>query len=135
MMNVEKSERLGIHSEPDVVQVRQKVRAWAIELSFGAVDQTKIVTAASEIARNTLVYGKGGSVTIQRVSKNLRTGICLIFEDNGPGIADIDQALTDGFSTGRSMGLGLGGAKRLVNEFDVESESGKGTRVTLIRWK
>jgi serine/threonine-protein kinase RsbT len=134
-MTVEKSETLNIRTEPDVVLVRQAVRAWAVELAFGPVDQTKIVTAASEIARNTLVYGNGGTVTLEIVNNNLRRGLHLCFADQGPGIADVEQALTNGFTTGGSMGLGFGGAKRLVNEFYVETKLGEGTRVTLIRWK
>lgn len=134
-MTVEKSETLVIQSEPDVVLVRQAVRAWATALGFGAVDQTKIVTAASEITRNTLVYGRGGTATLEVVARQMRQGLRLIFDDHGPGIADMGQALRDGFTTGNSLGLGLGGAKRLVNEFYIESTVGEGTRVTLIRWK
>ncbi len=134
-MIVEKSEIYGIHSEQDVVLVRQAVRAWALELGLGVVDQTKIVTAASEIARNTLVYGKGGQATLQLVSRDFRKGLRLQFEDNGPGIPNIEQALTNGYTTGGSLGLGLGGSKRLVNEFYIESRVGEGTHVTLIRWK
>ncbi len=134
-MTVEKSETLPIQSEQDVVLVRQAVRAWATELAFGSVDQTRIVTASSEIARNTLVYGGGGSATLEIVTDNLRKGLRLRFEDRGPGIASVDQALTNGYSTGGSLGLGFGGAKRLVNEFYVETKIGEGTRVTLIRWK
>lgn len=134
-MTIEKSETLPIKTEQDVVVVRQAVRVWASELQFGSVDQTKIVTASSEIARNTFVYGGGGSATLEIVTDNLRQGLRLRFEDKGPGIADIEQALTSGFSTGGSLGLGFGGAKRLVNEFYVESQVGEGTRVTLIRWK
>ncbi|MBC8138992.1 MAG: anti-sigma regulatory factor [Fibrella sp.] len=134
-MTVEKSETLPIRSEQDVVLVRQAVRAWASELVFGSVDQTKIVTASSEIARNTLVYGGGGTATLEVVTNDFRKGLRLCFEDQGPGIADIEQALTNGYSTGGSLGLGFGGAKRLVNEFYVETKLGEGTRVTLIRWK
>ena len=134
-MIVEKSESLPIHSEPDVVLVRHQVRVHALELNLGAVDQTKIVTAASEIARNTLTYGKGGIALIEIVRMSLRRGLRLQFVDKGPGIADIEQALTNGFTTGKSLGMGLGGAKRLVNEFSIVSELGKGTHVTLIRWK
>ena len=134
-MIIEKSETFEIQSEPDVVRVRQAVRSWAVSLNFGAVDQTKIVTAASEIARNTLVYGLGGTATLEIVENQSRKGLRLHFVDAGPGIASIEQALTDGFTTGGSLGLGLGGAKRLVNEFYIESQPGKGTHVTLIRWK
>lgn len=114
---------------------RQKVRQWAIELHFSLVDQTKLVTAASELARNTLNYGGGGEMTIEIINSGTRSGLRLTFEDHGPGIADIDQALRDGFTTGSGMGLGLGGSKRLVNEFSIESEVGKGTKVTVARWK
>lgn len=134
-MTVEKSETLPIQSEQDVVLVRQAVRVWSSELQFGSVDQTKIVTASSEIARNTLVYGGGGTATLEVISDNLRIGLRLFFEDKGPGIPSVEQALTNGYSTGGSLGLGFGGAKRLVNEFYVESQLGEGTRVTLIRWK
>lgn len=134
-MTIEKSETFPIASEPDVVRVRQAVRAWAVKLGFGVVDQTKIVTAASEIARNTLVYGGGGTATLACIDNHLRKGLRLTFEDQGPGIADIDQAMTDGFTTAGSLGLGMGGAKRLVNEFTVESRLGEGTRVVLTRWK
>ncbi|MBC7807239.1 MAG: anti-sigma regulatory factor [Akkermansiaceae bacterium] len=135
-MTIEKSQALVIQTEQDVVLVRQAVRVWATELQFGSVDQTKIVTASSEIARNTLVYGNGGTATLEIVvADSLRKGLRLHFEDKGPGIASVEQALTNGYSTGGSMGLGFGGAKRLVNEFYVETKLGEGTRVTLIRWK
>lgn len=134
-MTIEKSETLLIQSEPDVVLVRQAVRTWSVELQFGSVDQTKIVTAASEIARNTLVYGGGGTATLEMIRENLRRGLRVCFADEGPGIPDIERALTSGFTTGGSLGLGLGGAKRLVNEFYIESKLGEGTRVTLVRWK
>ena len=124
-----------IHNSSDVVLARQKVRQWASDLKFGLVDQTKLVTAASELARNTLDHGKGGQMVMEVVENLARTGLMLMFEDHGPGIPDIQQALKDGFSTGTGMGLGLGGSKRLVNDFQIESEPGKGTRVTVIRWK
>jgi serine/threonine-protein kinase RsbT len=126
---------LPLKSSNDVVIARQRVRQWAIELRFSLVDQTKLVTAASELARNTLDYGRGGEMTIEVINSGARAGLRLTFEDRGPGIADIDQALKDGFTTGSGMGLGLGGSKRLVNEFKIESEVGKGTRVTVARWK
>jgi serine/threonine-protein kinase RsbT len=126
---------LPLKSSNDVVIARQRVRQWAIELRFSLVDQTKLVTAASELARNTLDYGRGGEMTIEVINSGARSGLRLTFEDRGPGIADIDQALKDGFTTGSGMGLGLGGSKRLVNEFKIESEVGKGTRVTVARWK
>jgi serine/threonine-protein kinase RsbT len=126
---------MPIRTGEDVVRVRQEVRRFAIEVGLGLVDQTKIVTAASEIARNTLDYGKGGHAIIDTVQSGGRKGVRIVFEDNGPGIADIDQALTDGFTSGKGMGLGLGGARRLCNEFAILSEPGKGTRVTIARWK
>ena len=107
----------------------------ATELRFSLVDQTKLVTAASELARNTLDHGRGGQMCIEVVNGLSKTGLKLIFEDHGPGIPDIDAALKDGFTTGSGMGLGLGGSKRLVNEFAIESEVGKGTKVTVVRWK
>ena len=134
-MPVVKHETLPILAEPDVVQVRQAVRKWASELTFSLVDQTKIVTAASELARNVLVHGKGGSVRLEVMHENGKRGLRLTFEDKGPGIADIDMALRDGFTTGSGLGLGLGGSKRLVNEFEIQSKQGEGTRVTIVRWK
>lgn len=111
------------------------VLEWATELAFPVVDRTKFVTAASELGRNVLVHGLGGSMRIDEVAKDGRSGLQLVFIDEGPGIADIDQALTDGFSTARSMGLGLGGARRLVNEFAIQSRPGAGTTVTVVQWK
>jgi serine/threonine-protein kinase RsbT len=130
-----KREILPLANSNDVVLARQKVRQWAIDLRFSLVDQTKLVTAASELARNALDHGKGGSMTIETLNSGGRPGLRLTFEDRGPGIPDIEQALKDGFTTGSGMGLGLGGSKRLVNEFSIESEVGKGTRVTVARWK
>jgi serine/threonine-protein kinase RsbT len=126
---------LAIRRSDDVVSVRQKVRACAVEAGMGLVDQTKIVTAASELARNTLDYGGGGEVRIHRIDDGLRKGLRLIFEDKGPGIPDVELALKDGFTTGTGLGLGLSGAKRLSNEFFIESKVGVGTRVTIARWK
>ena len=117
------------------MRVRQAVRARAIEAGFGIVDQTKLVTAASEIARNTVDYGGGGTLRIEIVREGSRRGVQLTFSDNGPGIGDIATAMTDGFTTGGGLGLGLGGAKRLSNEFAIESAPGTGTTVTLARWK
>lgn len=134
-MSEPRRETLPLKTSNDVVLARQKVRQWAIELRFTLVDQTKLVTAASELARNALDHGKGGSMTIEQAGLGGRAGLRLIFEDNGPGIPNIEQALKDGFTTANGMGLGLGGSKRLVNEFSVESEVGKGTRVTVVRWK
>jgi serine/threonine-protein kinase RsbT len=134
-MSLSKREVLPLKNSNDVVMARQKVRQWAIELRFSLVDQTKLVTAASELARNALDYGLGGEMTIEVVTAGSRVGLRLIFEDHGPGIPDIEQAMKDGYTSGSGMGLGLGGSKRLVNEFAIESEVGKGTRVTVVRWK
>lgn len=135
IMNVLKRDAQPLMNSNDVVLARQKVRQWATELRFTLVDQTKLVTAASELARNALDHGKGGEMTMESLSNGVRAGLRLIFQDRGPGIADINQALKDGFTTGSGMGLGLGGSKRLVNEFSIESEVGKGTKVTVVRWK
>jgi serine/threonine-protein kinase RsbT len=134
-MNVLKRDTQPLRNSNDVVLARQKVRQWAIELRFSLVDQTKLVTAASELARNALDHGKGGAMTIESLANGSKAGLRLTFEDQGPGIPDIQQALKDGFTTGSGMGLGLGGSKRLVNEFSIESEVDKGTKVTVIRWK
>lgn len=127
-------EQLDIRSSEDVVRVRQRVRVLAVEAGLGLVDQTKIVTAASELARNTLDYGGGGHVVADLLTAP-RRGVRLTFIDNGPGIANIEEALRDGFTSGRGMGLGLGGAKRLSNEFTIDSAPGQGTRVMIARWK
>ena len=124
-----------VRAETDVVLVRQTVRTWSIQQGFSLVDQTKMVTAASEIARNTVTYGGGGTLRIEALQDSGRRGLRLIFEDQGPGIADVDLALRDGYTTGSGLGLGLGGARRLVNEFSIESKAGQGTKVTLTRWK
>jgi serine/threonine-protein kinase RsbT len=134
-MPVLKSETLAIRSSNDVVQVRQRVRALATELGFSLVDQTKIVTAASELARNTLEHGGGGEARLELVEQGSRRGVRLTFEDKGPGIADMTLALTDGYTTGGGLGLGLSGSRRLVNDFDIASKPGEGTRVTIARWK
>jgi serine/threonine-protein kinase RsbT len=134
-MAVVKAERLEIRTEGDVVQVRHAVRAWAADLRFGLVDQTKLVTAASELARNALIYGGGGAARLEAIEDNGRRGLRVTFEDQGPGIADLDAAMRDGFTTGGGLGLGLGGAKRLVNEFDLWTAVGQGTRVAITRWK
>jgi serine/threonine-protein kinase RsbT len=131
----QKIETVPIKNDSDVVAVRQRVRAWAIDMKFSLVDQTKIVTAASELARNTLEHGKGGELQLAIVENGIRKGLRLTFSDKGPGIADIKQALTDGFTTGQGMGLGLGGSKRLMNEFEISSTPSSGTTVTAIRWK
>ena len=127
-------EQLEIRSSDDVVRVRQKVREFAVRAGFGLVDQTKIVTAASELARNTLDYGLGGTVDIE-LTEAPRRGVRMDFIDQGPGIKDLELALRDGFTTGKGLGLGLSGARRLSNDFEVHSEPGKGTRVTIARWK
>jgi serine/threonine-protein kinase RsbT len=134
-MSILKREVVPLKSSNDVVFARQKVRQRAVELKFSLVDQTKLVTAASELARNALDHGRGGTMTMEEVINGARSGLRLIVEDQGPGIADIEQALKDGFTTGSGMGLGLGGSKRLVNEFSIESEVGRGTRVTVVRWR
>lgn len=132
---VTKTEVLPIRSSDDVVRVRQAVRTRAVEIGLGLVDQTKIITAASELARNTLDYGGGGEVRIDVLQEGTRKGVRLSFVDQGPGIADIAQALTDHYTTGGGLGLGLGGAKRLSNEFYIASTPGAGTRVIIARWK
>lgn len=134
-MEVRSSESYAIRASEDVVLVRQAVRRCAVELGFNLIDQTKIVTASSELARNTLDYGGGGIATLDLVQNGVRSGLRVTFEDEGPGIQDVQQALRDGFTTGSGMGLGLGGAKRLSHEFDIQSEVGRGTRVTILRWK
>ncbi|HEX3861138.1 MAG TPA: anti-sigma regulatory factor [Stellaceae bacterium] len=134
-MPTTKTERVGIRESDDVVRVRQHTRTCAVEAGLGLVDQTKIVTAASELARNTLDYAGGGDVTIEVIHEGIRCGVRLIFEDQGPGIADVNAALKDGFTTGRGMGLGLGGARRLSNEFSIDSQVGVGTKVMITRWK
>jgi serine/threonine-protein kinase RsbT len=132
---VEKNERSAIRSSEDVVKVRQSVRRDAIAIGLSLVDQTKIVTAASEIARNTIDHGGGGELAIELVRLGARRGIRLVFSDKGPGIPDIERALSDGFTTGMGMGVGLGGSMRLCYEFDIKSRPGEGTTVTLVRWK
>ena len=124
-----------VRSSGDVVQARQSVRTLAVETGLGLVDQTKIVTAVSELARNTVDYGGGGTLTLEIIEDRGRKGLRLTVEDKGPGIADINLALTDGYTTGSGMGLGLSGSRRLVNEFDIWSQPGEGTRVTVTRWK
>lgn len=128
-------EVLEIRTEEDVVRVRAKVKAAALAVGLSLVDQTKVVTAASELARNVLVHGGGGEVQIERVAEARRSGLRLSFLDEGPGIADVDRAMADHFSTGGSLGLGLGGAKRLSSEFDLQSTPGLGTHVTIARWR
>ncbi|AAF12580.1 MULTISPECIES: anti-sigma regulatory factor [Bacteria] len=131
----EAPETLPVRSEEDVVRVRQAVRALVVRLKFSLVDQTKIVTAASELARNTLVHGGGGETRLEIVHDGVRSGLKMTFEDQGPGILDIDRALRDGFTSGGGLGLGLGGSKRLVSELRIETEVGMGSRITALKWK
>ncbi|MEG4940035.1 anti-sigma regulatory factor [Microcoleus sp. F4-D5] len=130
-----KRETLEIRSSSDIVHVRQQVRTWAVAMGFGLVDQTKIVTAASELARNTVDYGKGGTVTIEMLQLGTRKGLRLIFEDKGPGIPDIELAMTDGYTSNHGLGLGLSGSKRLMHEFEIVSKVGKGTKISIVRWR
>lgn len=130
-----KDEILPLRTSDDIVRIRQVVRAWSLNAGFSLVDQTKIVTAASELARNTVIHGGGGFLRLEFVERNSRPGIRLHFEDQGPGIPDIDLALKDGYTTAGGLGLGLSGAKRLSNEFEIHSRVGEGTRVSIARWK
>ena len=134
-MTVLLSDQRPVQTAEDIVGIRQAVRQRAVELGFNLVDQTKIVTAASELARNTLQYGGGGSLRIEEIFEGPRRGLRLIFEDNGPGIANIELAMKDGYTTSNGLGLGLSGAKRLSNEFFIDSRPGEGTRVTIVRWR
>ncbi len=132
---IQKTETVPIRNSSDVVLVRQRVRAWATEMKFSLVEQTKIVTAASELGRNTLEHGGGGALELALILDGARRGLRLIFEDKGPGIADVSLALKDGYTTGGGMGLGLGGSKRLMQDFGIETTPGSGTKITAIRWK
>jgi serine/threonine-protein kinase RsbT len=134
-MTVLRDEVREIRSPQDVVSVRQIVREWALSAGFSLVDQTKIVTAASELARNTLTHGGGGRVRLEALNDGNRRGLRVVFEDEGPGIPDVDQAMRDGFTTAGGLGLGLGGAKRLANDFEIDSGPGRGTRVMITRWR
>ena len=134
-MTVVHSSVLPIRTQEDVVRVRQAAREAGVAQGFSLVDQTKLVTAASELARNTLDYGGGGEVEIARLNEHPRRGVRLVFSDKGPGIADIEQALKDGFTTGGGLGLGLSGAKRLSNDFSIVSKVGEGTHVMIARWR
>jgi serine/threonine-protein kinase RsbT len=134
-MTVTNFESMELRSSEDIVPVRQAVRKKAIALGFGLVDQTKVVTASSELARNTIDYGGGGTVRLELVQNGGRSGLRLVFEDQGPGIPDIELALKDGYTTGQGMGLGLGGAKRLSHEFEISSTPGEGTRISILRWR
>jgi serine/threonine-protein kinase RsbT len=128
-------ETIGIHSDEDVVRVRQVTRQWAVALGFSLVDQTKIVTAASELARNTFIHGGGGTARLEELTDGSRRGLRLTFEDKGPGIADVSQALRDGYTSGSGLGLGLGGARRLSSTFEIRSAPGQGTWACITRWK
>ena len=130
-----RTDRIAVRGQHDIVNVRQVVRGWCLTIGMGLVDLTKMVTAASEIARNTVEYGGGGTLQLEELRDGLRHGLRLVFEDNGPGIPDIDRAMTDGYTSGTGMGLGLGGTKRLVDEFDISSTPGVGTRVSITKWK
>ena len=130
-----RSEELPLRSGSDVVKVRQVVRTWAAEAGFSLVDQTKLVTGASELARNTLDHGRGGNVRLEILEEGGRRGLAMTFEDQGPGIADITLALTDGYTTGNGLGLGLSGTRRLMTEFRIDSQPGQGTRVYCARWR
>jgi len=130
-----RTEERSLKTEQDIVEARQYVRRVTVELGFGIVDQTKMVTAASELARNAIIYGGGGLMRAEVMADGARKGLRLHFIDDGPGIADIGQAMTDGWTSGHGMGLGLSGARRLVNDFEIESAPGRGTRVTIARWR
>lgn len=134
-MNVKRTEELKLAESMDVVHVRQTVRAWMVEKGFGLVDQTKMVTAASELARNAVDYAGGGVARLEQLVEGARVGLRITFTDHGPGIPDLELALTDGYTTGNGLGMGLGGSRRLVNEFAIESSPGQGTVVTVTRWR
>ncbi len=133
-MNIIRSETLKLLNSEDIPCARQAVRVWMVELQFGLVDQTKMVTAASELARNTVEYGGGGNVRMEALEEGSKRGLRLVFEDHGPGIPDLELAMKDGYTTGGGMGLGLSGSKRLVDEFHIWSLPGEGTRVTAVKW-
>lgn len=130
-----RNEQIAVRAQHDIVNVRQVVRGWCLTLGMGLVDLTKLVTAASELARNTVEYGGGGTLLLEEVRDGLRAGIRLTFEDQGPGIPDIERAMSDGYTSGNGMGLGLGGTKRLVDAFTIESTPGVGTRISITKWK
>ncbi len=134
-MKINRNETIRLRASEDISYIRQKVRTWMAELHFNLVEQTKIVTAASELARNTIEHGGGGTAQLFVLTDGRRTGLKLIFEDNGPGIPDLELALKDGYSTGSGLGLGLSGSKRLADEFDLKSEPDKGTCITIIKWR
>jgi serine/threonine-protein kinase RsbT len=128
-------ETIKITSEQDVLLFRQRLREYAQKIGMSVINQTKLITAASELVRNILAYAGEGQATVEVVSERLQTGVKVVFKDSGPGIADVNKAMQDGYSTGKSLGLGLPGAKRLVNFFDIQTRVGHGTTVTIIRWK
>jgi serine/threonine-protein kinase RsbT len=132
---VTRSQDLPLRTDEDVVRARQVARQWSVELGFSLVDQTKSVTAASELARNTVLHGGGGGMTLEMLQEGARRGLRLVFDDQGPGIADVQQALKDGFTTGGGLGLGLSGSRRLMSEFAISSQPGQGTKVTTVRWR
>lgn len=134
MTEADGAEEISIASDGDVVRVRQSTRTLAVACALSLVDQTKLVTAASELARNTLVYGGGGSASLSIVEDGRRSGVQATFRDDGPGIPDLDLALTDGWTSGAGMGLGLSGARRLVDAFDIDTAPGRGTTVTIVKW-
>ncbi|MFJ1761275.1 anti-sigma regulatory factor [Amycolatopsis sp. NPDC088138] len=127
-------EEIVIRADQDVVRVRQLVRSYALQVKLSLVDQTKLVTATSELARNTLIYGGGGTASVEEVADGRRKGVRASFHDDGPGIPDVTVALADGWSSGKGLGLGLGGAKRLVDQFDLDTEVGRGTDITVVKW-
>lgn len=131
---MDKTVELPLRAQEDVISVRQLVRSYAVAIGLSLVDQTKLVTAASELARNTVIHGRGGTAKLEVIQEATRHGIRLTFEDQGPGIRDLEQALRDGYTTGNGLGLGLGGARRLTNEFAIESKPGVGTRVVVTQW-
>ena len=134
-MNVKRTEELVLAQSEDIVRARQTVRAWMIREGFSLVDQTKMVTAASELARNAVDYGGGGVVLLEQLLEGARAGLRITFTDRGPGIPDLELAQTDGYSSGTGLGMGLGGSRRLVNEFTIASSPGQGTVVTITRWR
>lgn len=133
--NTARTHTILVRQPEDIVAVRQIVREWAVQAGFNLLDQTKIVTAASELARNMVDFAGGGVVEIEELHESERVGIKVTFEDHGPGMPDVQLALRDGYTTGSGLGLGLGGARRLVNDFQITSEVGKGTRITIVRWR
>jgi serine/threonine-protein kinase RsbT len=134
-MSAAQSDSVALRTEQDVVGARQAVRRVLQELKFSLVDQTKMVTAASELARNTVIYGGGGEMRWEVLTRGLQQGLRLVFADQGPGIADLELALKDGWTSGNGLGLGLSGARRLVNDFDIQTAPGQGTRITIVRWR